>query len=296
MTLSETKCKICGNSSEHIFNKTVLFKYDVAFFKCANCGFMQTEEPYWIHEAYSSPLSATDTGLIMRPMNFSKTAEGVIMKWFDPAGVFLDYGGGNGVFVRMMRDKGFNFYRYDKYAANVYSIGFDFSDVQDRIARFELLTSIEVIEHFEDPLEEIPKMFSLSDDILFTTFLNDNLTISELKDWWYLGEYNGQHISFYSVKCLEMIAHNYGYNFYTNNADTHIFSKKRIDNISFAQTDNLNYSLAVKNKLISGIDKIYDKMFNLKKTVPQSLTYKDSEYLKGLLLEQQNSVSTKIQK
>jgi hypothetical protein len=296
MSLKKAVCKICGNSSEQIFNKTVLFKYDVAFFRCANCGFMQTEEPYWIHEAYSSPLSATDTGLIMRPMNFSKIAEGIIMKWFDPFGTFLDYGGGNGVFVRMMRDKGFNFYRYDKYAANVYSIGFDISDVQDNITRFELLTSVEVIEHFENPLEEILKMFSLSDNILFTTFLNDNLTINELKDWWYLGEYNGQHISFYSKKCLETIANKLNCNFYTNNTDTHFFTKKKITNINFTQTYNLNYYHKIRNKLVTAIDKIYNKMSDSNKIIPQSLTEKDSEYLKRLLFGQQTDVTTKTNK
>ena len=257
---------------------------------------MQTEEPYWIHEAYSSPLSATDTGLIMRPMNFSRVAEGVIMRWFDPFGIFLDYGGGNGVFVRMMRDKGFDFYRYDKYAGNVYSVGFDLSDVQDRVARFELLTSIEVIEHFENPLEEISKMFSMSDNILFTTFLNDNLTVNELKDWWYLGEYNGQHISFYSQKSLKIIANNYNYNFYTNNIDTHLFSKKNINNVDFEQTYDLNYGHKFSNRLIKIIYKIYNKLSCSNKAIPQSLTDKDNEYLKSLLFKQQKNVSAKNKK
>jgi len=296
MCHKNTVCKICGDVSEHIFNKTVLLKYDVAFFKCVACGFMQTELPYWLAEAYSSPLSATDTGLIMRPLNFSRVAEGVIMKWFDPSKTFLDYGGGNGVFVRMMRDRGFNFYRYDKYAANVYSIGFDFSDVQEKAARFELLTSIEVVEHFEDPLEDFPKIFALSDNILFTTYLNDNLSDSELKDWWYIGECHGQHISFYSVKCLELIAHKYGYNLYTNNFDLHLFSKKRIDNIGFDQRYNLNYSQRIKNNLISVIDKMYGKVFNPKRRHPQSLTDKDSEYLQRLLLDRQNRVGTQTKK
>lgn len=232
----------------------------------------------------------------MRPMNFCSIAEGVIMKWFDPTGTFLDYGGGNGVFVRMMRDKGFNFYRYDKYATNVYSNGFDFSDVQDRISRFELLTSIEVIEHFENPIEEMTRMFSLSDNILFTTFLNDNLTMNELKHWWYLGEYNGQHISFYSIKSLEIIANKFNLNFYTNNTDTHFLSKKKIRNNDFAQTFNLNFSHKIRNKLINTIDRIYNKIFYTNKITPQSLTEKDNEYLKMLIYEQYNNVSTKTKK
>jgi hypothetical protein len=292
MSLTEVECKICGGTSEYVFNKIILFKYDVSFFKCVNCGFMQTEEPYWIQEAYSSPLSATDTGLIMRPMNFSRVAESVIMKEFDPLGAFLDYGGGNGVFVRMMRDKGFDFYRYDKYATNTYSIGFDLSDIEDRIARFELLTSIEVIEHFENPLEEIAKMFSLSDNLLITTFINDNVVLDELKNWWYIGEYNGQHISFYSKKSLEFIAHKYNCNLYTNNIDTHFFSKKKINTINLFQTYSPCYGHKIMNKLVNGIDKICDKIFKPPK-IPQSLTEKDSENAKQLIIKDHNNVSVK---
>jgi 2-polyprenyl-3-methyl-5-hydroxy-6-metoxy-1,4-benzoquinol methylase len=229
----------------------------------------------------------------MRPTNFSRIAEGVIMKWFDPSGVFLDYGGGNGVFVRMMRDRGFNFYRYDKYAANVYSIGFDLSDVQDRFSRFDLLTSIEVLEHFEDPVEEISKMVSLSDNILFTTALNDDLTLNELRDWWYISEYTGQHISFYSKKCLNIIADKYDYYFYSNNVDTHFFSKTKIKNISFTQEYNLDVWHKIRNKLVNGIDRVFDKAFNSKKAIPAPLTQKDSDYVKKLLIEQQNDGSTK---
>jgi hypothetical protein len=228
----------------------------------------------------------------MRPMNLSRIVEGVIMKWFDPFGAFLDYGGGNGVFVRMMRDKGFNFYRYDKYATNVYSIGFDLSDVQDKFSRFELLTSIEVIEHFENPLEELARMFSLSDTVLFTTFINDNLGINELKDWWYISEFYGQHISFYSKRCLNLIADKYGYNFYSNNVDTHLFSKNKIENIRFTQEYDLDLGHKIRNKLVHGIDRIYNKIFNSKKSFPISLTQKDCDYLVKLLIERHNNVST----
>ncbi|HEY4744638.1 MAG TPA: class I SAM-dependent methyltransferase [Desulfuromonadaceae bacterium] len=245
---------------------------------------MQTEQPYWIHEAYSSPLSATDTGLIARPMRFSRIAEQVIMEWFDPSGAFLDYGGGNGVFVRMMRDKGFDFYRYDKFAENIYAIGFDMSNVQGRTDTFELLTSIEVVEHFEHPLEEMASMFSLSDTILFTTFLNDNLTKDELKEWWYLGEYNGQHISFYSAKSLHIIAERHGAAYYTNGIDTHLFSRKRIDRADFVRMcrapDN-----TIQSKLADVITMISSRIFGPAKVPPQSFTEKDSEYVKKLVME-----------
>jgi hypothetical protein len=47
----------------------------------------------------------------------------------------------------------------------------------------------------------------------------------EGKDWWYLSTQTGQHIFFYSEKCLELLAHKHG--FYYLGADwIHVFSAK----------------------------------------------------------------------
>jgi len=43
-------CKICSSNSSHIFSHDVLKKYNVKYFKCENCGFIQTENPYWLEE------------------------------------------------------------------------------------------------------------------------------------------------------------------------------------------------------------------------------------------------------
>ena len=51
-----TECNICGNSSAFLFEAEVLNKYDAKYFKCQNCGFIQTENPYWLNEACLLPL------------------------------------------------------------------------------------------------------------------------------------------------------------------------------------------------------------------------------------------------
>lgn len=53
-------CKICGNKTSYIFQAKVLGKYDVKYFHCSTCGYIQTEEPYWLDEAYSESISALD--------------------------------------------------------------------------------------------------------------------------------------------------------------------------------------------------------------------------------------------
>ena len=38
-------CKICNQEADKIFNALVLYKYNVDYFQCKNCGFAQTEKP-----------------------------------------------------------------------------------------------------------------------------------------------------------------------------------------------------------------------------------------------------------
>ncbi len=41
-------CKICNHESKHLFQGKILGKYKITYFHCRHCGFLQTEEPYWL--------------------------------------------------------------------------------------------------------------------------------------------------------------------------------------------------------------------------------------------------------
>ena len=114
-------CKICNKKTQQIFEKTVLDKYRVKYYKCENCKFIFTETPYWLNEAYKNPFTKSDTGLLSRPLTYGKVIENIILSHFKPEEKFLDYGGGNGLMVRYLRDLGFNFYRQDKFAEYIYA-------------------------------------------------------------------------------------------------------------------------------------------------------------------------------
>jgi hypothetical protein len=51
---------------------------------------------------------------MQRNINLSKMVATILLLFFDFRRKFLDYAGGYGVFVRLMRDIGFDFYWYDK--------------------------------------------------------------------------------------------------------------------------------------------------------------------------------------
>jgi len=218
-------CKICGNATSEIFRQTILKKYLVTYFHCPVCGFLQTEHPYWLKEAYQQPINITDTGILQRNLLFAQQTAALISNFFDAKGNFLDYAGGYGIFTRLMRDFGFNFFWHDPYAQNIFSRGFEYKNNQTSL---ELLTTFESFEHFDEPLKNLERMLKLSKNILFSTVLLPT-PVPEPDSWWYYAPEHGQHISFYSKKTLEYIAQKYHLTFCTNNKNLHLFSNKKIN-------------------------------------------------------------------
>lgn len=214
-------CKICGKQSKEFDCAKILGKYKVHYYHCIGCGFVQTEEPYWINEAYSSAFASIDTGTMTRNLR-NTTNLLFFMKWVGN-GPCLDFGGAYGVLTRMMRDYGFDFYSYDKYAPNLFASGFD----GDLAKKYALVTSFENFEHFVNPMEEIENILNMTETVYFTTFLLPG-RMPPIQSWWYYALDTGQHISFYSRETLEYIAQKYNMHLITDDIETHILSRKKI--------------------------------------------------------------------
>lgn len=221
------KCNICKTESKVLFKGLLLNKYKVDYFKCPNCDFIQTEKPYWLDEAYSSAIADLDIGLVSRNITLSEKIEKIIKNNFNFKGTFLDYAGGYGLFVRLMRDKGFDFYRDDEYCENLFAKYHDLSDLGDN-SKFELVTAFEVFEHFNDPMKEIEKIFKYSDSVIFSTELQIGEDMKSIEDWWYFVPETGQHVSFYSYKTFEYIAKKFNLGFYSKE-NLHLLSKRKFN-------------------------------------------------------------------
>jgi len=212
------------------FSSKILNNYNISYFYCENCGFLRTEAPYWLNESYKSVINLSDTGILSRNIYLSKITSLIIYFFFDKDANYLDFGGGYGIFTRIMRDIGLNFYWYDPYCNNILSKGFEY----DNNKEIELITSFESFEHLVKPLETLENMLNISRNILFTTELLPK-EIPEPNNWWYYGLEHGQHISFYSRKTLEYISKKYNLNFYTNGRNIHLFSEDKLDIKKFRQ-------------------------------------------------------------
>jgi hypothetical protein len=224
-------CKICTHKAVPHFVGEILNKYTETYYKCTNCGFIQLEAPYWLAEAYGDAITKQDIGLVNRNISMTPIVSCLISFLFNKNKKFIDYGGGYGLLTRMMRDRGYDFYRFDTYCENLFARNFDRS-LPSTEFKYELLTAFELFEHLVDPVHELREMLKWSDNIFFST----NIQIPDLKsasDWWYVMPETGQHIALYTTKSLQILAEDHGLNFYTNGIDLHLFTTKKISKVKF---------------------------------------------------------------
>lgn len=205
-----TKCKICNTDTKQKFTAKILRKYDVQYYECPNCGFVQTEKPYWLEEAYQNPINVSDTGIVLRNQRLTRIVTSLIILLFDRKEKFLDYAGGFGLFTRMMRDTGFDFYWTDPYTKNELARGFEM-----KLGRkYAVVTSFEAFEHFENPTDELKKILEISDNIIISTELIPS-PIPKVTDWWYYGTEHGQHIALYTKKSFVAMCKPLGLHYYS---------------------------------------------------------------------------------
>jgi hypothetical protein len=223
----------------------VLRKYLVQYFRCERCGFIQTESPYWLEEAYSSAIAMQDVGIMQRNLANCEVASAVLNLLFPKMSRAVDFGAGHGVFVRLMRDKGFNFYWSDLHAANDYARGFESKEG----STYDFLTAFEVLEHLTDPVADLSKLMSMSENVFVSTCIVPH-PAPELSDWWYYVPTTGQHIAFYTPESLRILAVRFGRNLLSV-GPYHLFTKE--------PKSALLYRTATKLRVATIVNRVYTR-------------------------------------
>jgi len=116
-----------------------------------------------------------------------------------------------------------------------------------------LITAVELFEHIADPATFVSMLKKLSSTILFTT----TLLLSPpppLSAWWYYGLEHGQHISFYDIKSLRILAMNTGMHLASNGSNLHLLSKRKVPDLLMKILANdlfsrLIYTIVRRNRL-----------------------------------------------
>jgi predicted RNA-binding Zn-ribbon protein involved in translation (DUF1610 family) len=216
-------CRACGQELAPHFVATVLERHQVAYGRCPNCGLIQTQEPYWLAEAYDQAISCKDVGLVRRNLELRDKLRDVIMGHFPSRGRFLDYAGGYGLLVRLMRDEGFDFYRHDPLCANIFAQDFDIElPAQDQ---FTLITAFELLEHLRNPGQVLRDLLTHTDSVLFSTRLQPRPQPLDVRDWWYFCPQSGQHITFYTLASLRHLATATGTALHTDGKGLHLLTR-----------------------------------------------------------------------
>jgi hypothetical protein len=236
-------CKVCGMPSAFFEETDVLRKYPVQYFRCDRCGFIQTEAPYWLEEAYSSAIAMQDVGIMQRNLVNCEVTSAVLNLLFPRISGSVDFGGGHGVFVRLMRDMGFNFYWSDLHATNDYARGFE---CQEGLT-YDFLTAFEVLEHLTDPVADLSRLMSLSDNVFVSTCIAPH-PAPRLSDWWYYAPTTGQHIAFYTPESLRILALRFGRNLLSV-GPYHLFTRE--------PKSGLLYRLATNFRIARIINRMY---------------------------------------
>lgn len=255
------ECKNCHHkSAELAFKSVVLNKYTAEYYICHECDFLFINNVSWLEEAYSESINFTDTGIMQRNISISnKLAVILIILNYNKENV-LDYAGGYGILVRLMRDRGFNFYWYDKFSENLVSRGFEADS--ENLKDFRVLTAFEFLEHIENPLDLLKSIAESTDLIILSTELKQE-PVPNINDWWYYATEHGQHIAFFSRKTLKYISEQLNMHLYFISGLI-IFSRNKISLLKMT---------AIK-LLIKFPVKKWQKLFN------RSLMLKDMQYLK----------------
>jgi hypothetical protein len=223
-------CSICAAPTSLAFVARVLGKHDVHYYYCAECGFLQTEPPYWLDEAYETAMAEEDVYVLARNLSNARKLAGLIHFSRSTRGAHLDWGGGYGLLTRLLRDIGIEAYWWDLHASNLFARGYE----RKACARpFSSVSAFELLEHLHNPMEALRAIFSETgaDTLYFTTELFSDRP--PLQDRWKYYAFNsGQHVSFYQARTLKAIADRLGLHFQSAHA-FHAFSRVRLNALSF---------------------------------------------------------------
>ena len=257
-------CNICNCQCDKAFSALVLGKYSVDYYRCRNCGSMYTDEPFWLKEAYEAPIAVYDTGILQRNIQYAKVILEIMQTLYKSAPTLVDFGGGYGILVRLLRDAGIAAFWSDKYADNIFAKGFEFNE---QVQKPLVGVALEVIEHLENPLQWFHSVLGMVDTLIFSTELVQ-ARIDAPNDWWYFLPETGQHVFFASEKALRTIAADKNCTYYAIKG-LHIISRDL--NIQLKLEGNSTFV----RRLASRVDKALQAIMNRRLSRFESLTRSD---------------------
>lgn len=211
-------CRVCGTTARPIFEGTVLCR-KVEYQECSACGYVQTETPTWLDEAYTAAIGAADTGILLRNRRSARVVVRMLAMLGVLQGKVIDSAGGYGLLVRMLRDLGVDARWEDRYCDNLVARGFE-AGIDEPA---EMITAFEVIEHLVEPLAPLERLCARAPHVLVSTALIPAPT-PPLDAWWYYAPAGGQHIGFLRLRTLQYMASRLNRRVFSDGRSFHLFT------------------------------------------------------------------------
>ncbi len=211
-----TICTICGGVETTILSKEMnvscgdyfegrrLYPNNVGdkqLTECQNCGFTRFAFFWtWSDQQFQSNIYNQDYHLCDKPFLLDRPVK--LAKWLAPLmgqRSVLDYGGGNGLMAKLLRDANVAAVSYDPY--------YDTTALPSSL--FDIVTAFEVVEHVPDQatLFRTMSQFMKPDGfLLFSTLLRPEVI---KPDWWYASPRNG-HAAFHCERSLKALLNSLG--------------------------------------------------------------------------------------
>ena len=212
-------CKICGSPAVEMLHK----KFRLKYYYCHKCGFISKDENSLIPPEKELEIYSRHNNSIDDPRYVA-----YFKRFIDEAVVLfcngkrgLDYGSGPSPVLAMILERDYGF------SMDIYDLFFS----PDRIYEgktYAMITSTEVIEHLQNPLEhfEIFKKCMGEGSVLSIMTLFHPESVEEFLNWYYMRDMS--HISFYTPQTMRVIGEKTGLEvIYTDNLRYTTYVQKR---------------------------------------------------------------------
>lgn len=282
-------CTICSNN-----NLIPIAYYPNAYLvKCTNCKFVFTKKKPTIAEL-SKHYTNYPRYNELSPITEKRYNE--LLDQFEPfrkTNNILDLGCSNGLFLECAIKKGWNVYGTEfaeecieickKKGIKVIKSNELHTELKN--IKFDIITSFEVIEHINNPNEEVDSIKSLLRDggaFYFTTPNFNSISRYILKGKWNIVEYP-EHLSYFTPKTIDYLLkkHEFQKKYISTTGISLSRFKQSMGKKDEIKTTNNNTDEILRNKLE------YNKLlFQLKKTINFTLNlFKIGDAMKGLYIK-----------
>ena len=267
--LNELVCKICGgraNTSGSLKTENSQNAFDFA--RCAECGFGWVLNPrtdfeniynhnYYIGEGvdpvvkflYEVKPEISHHGHFYKTLRYFeydgwlqviKDMKRTLGKEFTEDFKVLDFGGGLGGLTTYLNAKGI--------ATDLFDVGYGFeqaklrgvptiANVSDQNEKYDLIISLQVIEHFVEPIEAFATMSSFlkKNGVLIADTGNLDSHKGKISKWFY-AQHPEVHVAFWNPKSISKVGEMNGFSHQPIKYDPRIIQYKILHNLPFPKS------------------------------------------------------------